>query len=313
VIHLVARRLAISVPLLVAVSFITFALVSLTPGNAAYTVLGSTATPAQLSSLSKQMGLNKPLLTQYGTWLVHAVHGNLGHSLITGQSVKQAIGQQLAPTLSLVLAALLVSGVGGVLLGVWSAARGGRLARFVDSVSFAGIAVPSFVLAVFLIWVFVLELHSLPASGYVSFPQSPIEWIRSLVLPVVALTFGGIGVVAKQTRSAMEDVLAREFVVMMRANGYSRRSIIYRHALKVVAVQVLAVLGVTFVGLLTGAVLIESIFSIPGLGSLAVQASSQADIPLVLGVTVVFTLMVVVVNVLIDVAFFAVNPRVAHR
>jgi peptide/nickel transport system permease protein len=312
-IRLIARRLAISIPLLVVVSFITFALVSLTPGNAAYTVLGSTATPAQLSSLSRQMGLNKPLLVQYGTWLGHAIHGNFGQSLITGQSVTQAIGQQLPPTLSLVLVAFIVVGVGGVLLGVWSAARGGRLARLVDSVSFAGIAVPSFVLAIFLIWVFVLRLHSLPASGYVSITQSPTEWIRSLVLPVIALAFGGIGIVAKQTRAAMEDVLAREFVVIMRANGYGRRSIIYRHALKVAAVQILAVLGVTFVGLLTGVVLIESIFSIPGLGGLAVQASAQSDIPVVLGVTVAFTLMVVAANLIIDVAFLAVNPRIAHQ
>jgi peptide/nickel transport system permease protein len=311
--RLIVRRLLVSIPLLGVVSFVTFVLVSLTPGNAAYTVLGSTATKAQLASLSRQMGLNKPLVDQYGTWLGHALQGNLGQSLITGQPVTQALGQQLGPTLSLVLLALLVTAVGGVLLGVWSAVRGGRLARLVDSVSFVGIAVPSFILAIFLISLFVLKVHAFPASGYVPISQSPVDWIRSLVLPVVALSFGGVGIVAKQTRAAMEDVLAREFVVVMRANGYTRRSIVYRHALKAAAVQVLSVLGVTFVGLLTGAVLIESIFSIPGLGGLAVQASSESDIPLVIGVTVTFTLMVVAANLLLDIAYLAVNPRIIHR
>ncbi len=312
-IRLIARRLLVSVPLLGVVSFVTFVLVSLTPGNAAYTVLGASATKAQIASLSRQMGLNKPLVVQYGTWLGHALQGDLGRSLITGQPVTQALGQQLGPTLSLVLLSLLVTAVGGVLLGVWSAVRGGRLARVIDSVSFVGIAVPSFILAIILISLFVLKVHAFPASGYVPISQSPLEWIRSLILPVVALSFGGVGIVAKQTRAAMEDVLAREFVVVMRANGYPRRSIVYRHALKAAAVRVLSVLGVTFVGLLTGAVLIESIFSIPGLGSLAVQASAQSDIPLVIGVTVTFTLLVVGANLLLDIAYMALNPQIIHR
>jgi peptide/nickel transport system permease protein len=311
--RLIVRRLAISVPLLVVVSFITFVLVSLTPGNAAYTVLGARATPAQLAQLRTAMGLDKPLLVQYLTWLGQALRGDFGHSLISGQSVGQALGQQLGPTLSLVLLSLLVSTVAGVLLGVWSAVHGGRLARLLDSVSFVGIAVPSFILALLLIQLFVVTFHLLPASGYVSLGQSPGLWLRSLVLPVVALSIGSLGIVAKQTRAAMEDVLAREFVVVLRANGYRRRSIVFRHALKTAAVQVLSIVGIVFVGLLSGAVLVESIFSIPGLGSLAVQASAQSDIPMVLGVTVVFTLMVVAANVLLDLAFLAVNPKIVHR
>jgi peptide/nickel transport system permease protein len=311
--RLIVRRLAISVPLLVAVSFITFILVSLTPGNAAYTVLGARATPAQLAKLQRSMGLNKPLVEQYLTWLGHALHGNFGHSLITGQSVGQALGQQLPPTLSLVLLSLAVSGVVGVGLGVWSASRGGWLAHFLDGLSFVGIAVPSFVLALLLIPIFTLKLHVLPASGYVPIGQSLIGWLRSLALPVIALSLGSIGIIAKQTRAAMEDVLDQEFVTLLRANGVPRRSIVYRHALKAAGVQILSFLGVVFVGLLSGAVLIESIFSIPGLGGLAIQASAQSDIPVVLGVTVVFTLMVVVANLLLDVAFLAVNPKIAHQ
>jgi peptide/nickel transport system permease protein len=309
---LILRRLAISLPLLLAVSFVTFLLLSLTPGNAAYTVLGSQATPGQLAQLQSQMGLNKPLLVQYGTWLGHALQGNFGHSLISGQSVGQALAQQVAPTLSLVLLALIVSSFAGMAIGIWSAVHGGRFAQLLDSVSFVGMAVPGFVIALVLIQIFVVTLHLLPASGYVSIGHSLPLWFRSLILPVISLSIGAIGIIAKQTRTAMQEVLSQEYIVVLRANGYSQRSIILRHALRAASVQVLSIIGVVFVGLLSGAVLIESIFSIPGLGSLAVQASAQSDIPVVLGVTVLFTLIVVITNLLLDIVFMAANPKIAH-
>lgn len=308
-----ARRLAISVPLLLAVSFITFILVSLTPGDAAYTVLGAGASSDQLAQLRSEMGLDKSILAQYMNWLTDAVHGDFGQSLISGQSVGRALTQQLAPTLSLVILSTLVGALAGVSIGAWSAARGGKLARLVDSVSFVGIAVPGFILALLLILVFVLKLHLLPASGYVDFSESPIDWLKSLILPVAALAFGAMGIIAKHTRAALEDVLGREFVVVLRANGFERRSIIYRHGLKAAAVRIQSVIGVVFVGLLSGGVLIETVFALPGLGSLAVQASSQADIPLVLGVTVMFTLLVVAANLLFDISFLFVNPKVVHQ
>jgi peptide/nickel transport system permease protein len=311
-IPLILRRAAISLPLLVVVSFVTFLLLSLTPGNAAYTVLGARADPAQLAQLKSELGLNKPLLVQYGTWLGHAFQGNFGHSLVSGQPVSQALVQQVAPTLSLVLLALLVGSTAGVGLGIWSALHGGRLARFLDGVSFVGMAVPGFVVALLLIQIFVVTLHVLPASGYVSIGQSPAQWLRSLILPVIALSIGAIGIIAKQTRTAMQEVLSLEFIVVLRANGYSSRSIVLRHALRAASVQVLSIIGVVFVGLLSGAVIIESIFSIPGLGSLAVQASAQSDIPLVLGVTVLFTVLVVVTNLLLDIVFMVANPKIAH-
>ena len=309
---LILRRVAISLPLLLVVSFVTFLLLSLTPGNAAYTVLGARATPSQLAHLKSEMGLNKPFLVQYGTWLGHALQGNFGHSLISGQAVSQALAQQLAPTLSLVLLALVVSSTAGMALGIWSAVHAGRLARFLDSVSFVGMAVPGFIIALVLIQIFVVTFHVLPASGYVSIGQSPPLWLRSLILPVVALSVGAIGIIAKQTRTAMQEVLSQEFIVVLRANGYSPRSIVLRHALRAASIQILSIIGVVFVGLLSGAVIIESIFSIPGLGSLAVQASAQSDIPVVLGVTIVFTLIVVITNLLLDLVFMVANPKIAH-
>lgn len=311
--RLVLRRLAISVPLLIAVSLITFVLVSLTPGDAAYTVLGAGASPEQLAQLRTEMGLDTSVISQYLGWLGHAVQGDLGTSLITGEKVTYAISQHLAPTLSVALLALLVSATVGVSIGVWSAARGGRLAAFVDSVSFVGLAVPGFLLGILLIFIFALKLPILPASGYVPLTDSPQEWLLTMILPVVAMSFGGISIIAKQTRAAMDDVLGREFVLFLRANGFRRRSIIWRHGLKTGAVQVQSVIGVFFVSLLSGTVLVESVFALPGLGSMAVQASGQSDITTVLGVTVMFTLMVVVANLVLDIAFLLVNPKVVQR
>jgi peptide/nickel transport system permease protein len=312
-IALLVRRLAISVPLLLAVSFVTFALVSLTPGDAAYTMLGARATPEQLATLRAELGLDRPLFAQYVEWLAAALRGDLGSSLITGQPVLEAAAQRMGPTLSLLAGAIVLILIVGVPLGMWSAIHGGRLARLVDSVSFIGIAIPNFILALLLIPVFAVGLHLLPPSGYVPPEVSPSRWALSLVLPVIALSFGAIGIIAKQARAATEDVIGREFVTVMRANGYPRSALIARHILKTAAVPILATMGVIMVGLLSGTVLIEAIFAVPGLGGLAVQASTQADIPVILGVTVVFALIVIVLNVVLDIAYGIINPKVSFR
>ncbi|WP_188673670.1 ABC transporter permease [Subtercola lobariae] len=307
------RRLAVSIPLLFAVSFLTFLLVSLTPGDAAYTVLGSSATPDQLAALRQQMGLDQPILVQYLNWVTSALQGNLGHSLITGQSVSEAIFQRLGPTLSLVGIATVAIVVIAVPLGLTSAVRGGRLATSIDTISFAGVAVPNFILALFAIPVFAVWLHWLPPSGYVPLASSPNKWALSLVLPVATLAFGAVGIIAKQTRAAAEDVMSSEFVTVQRANGYARQSIIWKHVLKASAVPIIAYLGVVIVTLFSATVLIETIFAIPGLGGLAVQASSQGDLPMLLGVTVVFTLIIVLINIVLDVVYALVNPKVTFR
>lgn len=311
--YIILRRLAISIPLLLIVSFLTFALVSLTPGDAAYTVLGDNATPEQLAAVREQMGLDQPLIVQYGTWLVSALQGDLGNSLISGQSVTQAIGQRVGPTLSLVILSVLAIVVIGVPLGIISAVRGGGLATVIDALAFIGLAIPNFILALFLIPVFAIALHLVPPSGYVPPEVSFGGWLQSLALPVAALACGAIGIVAKQTRAASEDVMGSEFVTIQRANGYRRQSIIWKHVLKAAAVPIIAYVGVLMVGLFSATVLMETIFAVPGLGGLAVQASTQSDLPMVLGVTVVFTLLVVIINIVLDVLYAVVNPKVSLR
>lgn len=310
---IILRRVAVSVPLLLAVSFLTFALVSLTPGDVATTILGTRATPAELEALRVQLGLNRPLPIQYGAWLSAALHGDLGNSLLNGQPVTEAIGQRLGPTLSLVIFAMILIVLVGVPLGLMSAVRGGGLTSAINAASYVGVAIPNFVLALILIPIFAVSLRLLPPSGYVPPDVSVSGWMLSLVLPVMAMAFGAVGIIAKQTRAAVKDVMAREFIIVLRANGYRRRSIIWKHLLKAAAVPIVAYLGIIMVNLFGATVLMETIFAVPGLGGLAVQASSQADLPMVIGVTVVFTLIVVIINLGLDVIYAVVNPKVSFR
>lgn len=306
----VAYRLLISIPVLFVVSFVTFIIASVAPGNAAHVILGQGASPEQIAALEQALGLDKPVVVQYGDWLVNALHGDLGTSLVNGQPVVQSIAQRIQPTLSLLLVSVIVISLVGVVLGVVAATRGGVLARVIDVLTFAGLAVPNFVFALYLIPLFALTLRVLPASGYRPISDGVGVWSATLVLPVVAMAFGSVGIVAKQARASMEDALASEFVPMMRANGYSRASIIYRHALKTAGMPILSAIGLAFVGLISGTILIETVFAFPGLGGLAVQASGQSDIPVVVGVTVVFTIFVVIINLLVDLSFAAINPKV---
>ncbi|WP_426323536.1 ABC transporter permease [Microbacterium sp. E-13] len=306
----VAYRLAISIPVLVLVSLVTFLIASLAPGNAAIAILGQGATPEQIVELQQRLGLDEPVIVQYADWLARAVRGDLGTSLITGQPVTQAIGQRIQPTLSLLIASIVVVSIVGCALGIFAATRGGVLARIIDILTFAGLAIPNFVFALYLIPFFALTLRILPASGYSPLAEGLGPWSASLVLPVIAMAFGSVGLIAKQARAAMEDALGREFVSMMRANGYSRASIVYRHALKTAGMPMLSVIGLASVGIISGTVLLEAVFAFPGLGGLAVQASGQSDIPVVVGVTVMFTIFVVIINLLVDLGFAAINPKV---
>jgi peptide/nickel transport system permease protein len=312
-VRLLARRIALGVVLVFVVSALTFVLVSLTPGNAADDILGFTATRAQYASLTHQLGLNLPLYEQYAHWAGHALTGNLGTSVFTGQSVTQALDQRLPVTLSLMLGSLLVSVVVGVAVGVVSAVRGGIVGRGADALSLVGFSLPNFWVGAIFISLFAVRYRWFPAIGYVSFGQSPFEWLRSIVLPVAALSLGGIAAIAKQTREAMLEALGSEYVRGARANGIRRRSIVFRHALKNAAGRVVTVVGVQAVGLLGGTVLIENVFSIPGLGSLVVTGTVQHDLPVVEGTVVYFTIIVIVVNLMVDVVYSWLNPRVQVR
>lgn len=307
--RLVLRRLAMSVPLLLVVSAVTFVMIAFLPGDAARVVAGKQATAAQVAQVREQLGLDRPLWEQYVTWLGDAVQGDLGTSLVNKQSVTEQLVSRLEPTLSLIIGATLLAAVVGIVFGILGA-RGGALGRLIDGVSVLGLAIPTFWLALILVVVFAVRLGLLPPLGYTSLQDSPTGWLLGLVLPAVTLAVPATAAIAKQARDAVADAMARPFVRTLRAAGVSERSIILRHALKNAAVPVLTVVGLAFIGALSGAIAIEYIFAFPGLGGTAVEATAAGDLPLIQGVVVFLTVIVIVVNLLVDIAYGYFNPKV---
>ncbi|MEU6284776.1 ABC transporter permease [Streptomyces sp. NPDC047028] len=308
--RLVVRRLLSSAPLLFLVSALTFVLVSLVPGDPARTIVGQHATVEQYEAVRAQLGLDQPLPVQYWHWLVRVFHGDLGTSLFSGEPVTSVLDNRLPVSLSLILAGTLVSGILGLLLGLLSARRGGLLVRAVDALALLGLAVPAFWFALVLIAVGAVRLRWFPVTGYVPFADDPAGWARSLVLPVLSLSLSAVAIIAKQTRDSVLDTFGRDFIRVMQANGFSRRSILYRHVLRNAALPLVTVLGVVLVSLLAAAVFVETVFAMPGLGSLTQQATVQHDIPVIQGAVLYITVLVVLVNLLVDLAYSRLDPRV---
>jgi len=306
----VVRRLLLALPLLVVSSALTFVLVSVSPGDPVLGILGSDATPEAIEQLRAELGLDLPLHEQYGRWVGAALSGDLGTSIYTSESVASAIAQRAPVTLSLTAGALLVSVVVGIALGLASAVTRGPLARIIDIIALTGWALPAFWVGAMFILLFAVTLGWLPATGYVSPAESPSGWARSLVLPVAALSLGGVAAVTKQTRESLLEILSSEYIRMAWANGVRPWSIYLRHALKNASIRVATILGILAVSLIGGAVLVESVFALPGLGSLAVRSSLQHDLPMVQGIVVLVTVLVIAINLLIDVAYVVLNPRV---
>jgi peptide/nickel transport system permease protein len=315
VLGLVGRRIVMSIAMVFVASALTFVLVSITPGDPVTTLLGGDqqARPEDVARLRQSLGLNESVFQRYWDWLSGAVHGDFGKSVITGQPVTQALNSRLSMTLSIIAVSLLLSGIVGISLGVVSALKRGGLGRVTDVLSLAGLAIPSFWLGLVLIAVFAVGLGWFPANGFTPFAQDPGEWLRSVTLPVFALFVGGVAAIAKQTRNAMSDVLGSEFVRNLYANGLSRRSIVFRHALRNAALPIITVIGLGFIGLLGGSVFIEQLFVLPGLGSLAVNAVNSHDLPIIQGVVVYFVIIVAIVNLVIDVAYGWLNPKARLR
>lgn len=307
------RWLLSSAALLLVVTGLTFVLVSFAPGDAARAILSSQSgsyTPEQYEQMRQTLGVDQPLHVQYGRWLDDLLHGSLGTDLFSGQSVAELLGDRIGPSMSIILGTVLVSAVVGTGLGIFSARRGGVAGRLVDVASLVGFAVPNFWLALLLVEAVALKLAVLPAGGYVGPGEDPAGWLRSITLPVLTLSAAGVAFVAKQTRDAMAEALSAEFVTMLRARGLSRRSVVFRHALRSAAIPVVTMLGLLLISLLGGAVVIESFFSIPGLGQQAVDAAGSSNLPVITGVAFCFTVIVVTANLLVDLSYRWLNPKV---
>lgn len=306
----VIHRLLMSVPLVLLVTLLTFVLNSLAPGDLAMTIMGADGTREQYEALRAELGLDRPVAMQYLAWLAQALQGNLGLSYFTKESVTELLNARLGVSVFIMVGVLVVCLSAGLMLGVASALKGGWGGRAIDALSLVGLIFPSFWLALVLISVFAVTLRWLPATGYTMFNDGPLDWFLSLVLPVVSVSMYSITSIAKQTRDAMNDVMGRDFIRALRACGLPERTVIWKHALRNAALPVVTVLGLVLIGAISGTVFVERVFVLPGLGSLAVSAALSKDILLLQGVTLYFTLMTIAINLMVDLSYTLLNPKV---
>lgn len=305
------QRLIATVPLVVIASIFIFGLVHLMPGDPAETIAGDSASEEQIEAIRVQLGLDRPVIVQYADWASRAATGDLGTSLFGGVRVADAIMARLPVTLSLTLAATAVALIIGVSAGVTAALRPGSLVdRLVTAAASLGLSVPNFWFGLILVVVFALGLGWFPATGYVPFGQDPVGWARSLALPAIALGTSGASGLARQTRGAMVDVLQRPFIQSAEAKGLPTRVVVGKHGLKNAAIPVVTVLGLQLSSLLSGAIIVEQVFALPGLGQLAITAVNRRDIPTIQGIVLATTLIVAFTNLLVDICYGWLNPKV---
>ena len=309
-IRFIFRRLVSGVILIFVISVVAFSLLYIGSGDIARRILGQNATQEIVDRKAAELGLNRPLYEQYWDWLTSAVQGDFGRSWFSGQLVAQGVSSRLAVTLSIVIGATLIAAIISVVIGVLAATRRGWIDRGLQFTSVLGFAIPGFLIALGLVLVFSINLKWFKATGYIPITTSFSGWMSSVTLPVIALAIGTIAAVAQQVRGSVIDALERDYVRTLRSRGLGMGRVVAKHVLRNAGGPALAVLAVQFVGLLGGAVIIEQIFALPGLGQLAVQATVQSDIPIVMGLVIVTASIVVIVNLLIDLAQAALNPKV---
>jgi peptide/nickel transport system permease protein len=307
--RLIVRRLISGLVLLLAVTFLAYVLLFLSSSDIARNILGPTATAAQVARKSVELGLNQPLITRYISWLGDAVTGNLGTSWLTAQPVSDAIATRLPVTLSLIIGVTIVSALVGVIVGMATAIYRGWFDKVIQVLTVFGFALPGFLVALGLIFILALGLRWFPATGYTPLTQSPAGWISTITLPIAALSIAAIAAIAQQVRSAALAILNQDFVRTLRSRGLSERRIVFLHVLRNAATPALTVLALQFVGLLSGAVIVEQLFSLPGVGAIGVTATSGGDIPTVMGVVVVTVIIVITINLLVDIAVGWLNPK----
>ncbi|MFO7171857.1 MAG: ABC transporter permease [Bacillota bacterium] len=305
------RRLLLTLPLVLLVSIITFALLRVLPGDPARTILGPEAPPEAVAALRERLGLNRPLHQQYLSWAGAALRGDLGESLVDGTPVTRLIAQRLPATLELAVFTFLVSSLIAVPLGITAALGRGRWPDFLGSaLALAGLSVPHFWLGMLFILFFAVRLQWLPASGYVPFTEDPVQNVKAMLMPAVATGLREAGVVARFLRSSLLEVLRADFVRTARAKGLAERVVIFRHAVRNALIPVVTASGLQVAGLLGGLVITETIFVIPGFGRLIVDAIFTRDLTVVQGAVLVVALMVIAVNLVVDLLYALLDPRI---
>jgi len=313
VIGFVARRVLAVVPVLFVVAVIVFAILRAVPGDPAAVIAGDSATPEQVAALREKLGLEKPVVTQFVIWLGGVLRGDLGESYFFRKPVAELIAQRLEPTLALGLAALSIAVSVAVPLGVVAAFRQGTwIDRAVMGLSVAGFSMPVFVLGYLLVWIFSVQLEWLPVQGYARIADGVGPFLERLLLPAVTLALVYVALVARITRTSVLEVLNEDYVRTARAKGLRERDVLTRHALRNAAVPILTVVGIGLAVLIGGAVVTESVFAIPGLGRLTVEAVLSRDFPVIQALILLFATGYVFVNLAIDIGYAVLDPRIRY-
>ncbi len=311
---LTLHRLLSAIPVLFIVSLISFGLMRLIPGDPAAAIAGIAATPAQIEQLRRDLGLDEPLLMQLLHYYQGLLQGDFGKSLLLGKGVLAATLERLPVTIGLSLYALVLTLLIGVTSGIIAALRQNT---WVDQVAMMiamlGISIPNFFLGLLMIIFFAVQLGWLPSGGYVPFSQDPIGWLRSTTMPAISLALLQAGLLARITRSGMLEVLRQDYVRTARAKGLPERQVILKHALANALIPIVTVVGIIISLLLSGAVVTEALFSLPGMGQLLTQAVLSRDYPMVQGGLLLVTTFLVVVNILVDILYALIDPRVRYE
>ena len=309
----VVRRVLSVIPVLLIVAVLVFLMLRLVPGDPAAVIAGDTATDEQVQALRERMGLEKPLPAQFAIWIGNVLRGDLGESYFFKKPVAELIGQRLEPTLALGLCALLLAILVAVPIGVLAAFRQGSwIDRLVMGLSVLGFSMPLFVLGYLLVYVFSVELEWLPVQGYSRIREGLGPWLERLVLPSLALSVGYIALIARITRTSVLEVLNEDYIRTARAKGLTEREMLVRHALRNAAVPILTIIGIGVAVLIGGAVVTESVFAIPGLGRLTVEAVLSRDFPVIQALILLFSTGYVFVNLLVDIGYAFLDPRIRY-
>jgi peptide/nickel transport system permease protein len=308
-----ARRFLYLVPVLIAVSLLTFSIASLLPGDLAYVILGDQATPEKVAALRHDMGLDQPIWWRYLHWLGNVLQGDFGRSFRTGQTVLQAVTERLPVSLELMVLAQLGALTIGVPLAIACAVRsGGPFDRFMTSSAFAMLSVPTFLSAILLIYLFAVELGWLPATGYVPFAEDPVGNLHFFVLPALTLALAEWPGIMRVLRSDMIATLQEDYIAMARAKGLKASRILFVHALKPSSLTLITITGINIGRLIGGALIVETIFALPGLGRLLVSAILTRDLIILQGVVLLVAGGFVLMNFIVDMLYAVLDPRIRH-
>jgi len=309
----ILRRILSTLPVMGIVALFVFSLLYIAPGDPAAVIAGDQASPADVERIRQGLGLDRPFLVQFGSWLWNILHGDLGTSIFTNLPVSAMIAQRIEPTFSLMAITLVLTILVAVPLGVVAAWKAGSwVDRTIMAFAVFAFSLPVFVVGYVLAYVFALQFDWLPVQGYTPLAEGFWPWLQNLILPALALGCVYIALIARITRASMLEVLQQDYIRTARAKGLDQRSILFVHALKNAAVPIITVIGIGVALLIGGAVVTESVFAIPGLGRLTIDAILRRDYPVIQGIVLMFSFLYVLVNLMVDVTYTLVDPRIRY-